>query len=65
MVKIKRMLLIFVIIVLFLILFAIFPRYIGDDNPVDGLVRYCYGYKFKVLKKSWEYEGKEYKTYGY
>lgn len=54
-----------IIIILALIILAIFPKSIGDDNPVDGFVYSCYGYKFKVLKESWIYKGKEFKTYGY
>jgi len=30
------------------ILLAIFPRSIGDTNPINGFVHKCYGLEFKI-----------------
>lgn len=64
MVKKRKILYIVIVIILFMFLFINF-QYIGDNNPINGFIYSCYGYKFKLLKKSWTYKGEEYNIYGY
>lgn len=49
--KLKFILLI--IFILGVIIFAIYPRYIGNNNPLNGLVYHCFGYKFKKTSTFW------------
>lgn len=54
-----------IIILIILVLFALLPKSIGNDHPIDGLVRNCYGIKYKRIAKQWNYLGKDYEYHNY
>ena len=59
----KLKLIILVIFILGIIILAIYPRDIGNDNPLMGLVYSCFGYKFKKVNTYWSREGSSIYSY--